>query len=183
MNNVIYYLPGHGGKLGTGLGEALLQRGWQVAGRETVDEFRALSFGEQVQIVSEDICTHFWHSDAYVVANSFGAYLFSHALSELSPYPGHALILSPILGEFSDDCVGRHFVPPRAEKIRQLAEAGAFPQLRNAHIHVGALDWQSVPANVVRFGELVQVPVTVVPGVGHMLGRDYVGELLDKWLP
>ena len=24
--------------------------------------------------------------------------------------------------------------------------------------------------------------VTVVPNVGHMLGKDYVGNLLDKWL-
>jgi hypothetical protein len=23
----------------------------------------------------------------------------------------------------------------------------------------------------------------VVPGVGHMLGREYVGPLLDRWLP
>ena len=32
----IYYLPGHGGRLGTGLGEALLSRGYNVSGRETV---------------------------------------------------------------------------------------------------------------------------------------------------
>lgn len=182
VNKVVYYLPGHGGRLGAGLGEGLLHRGWQVAGRETVDEFRSLEFKDQVEIVAEDICTHFWHKDACVVANSFGAYLFLHALAELPPYPGRALILSPILGEFSDDAHGRHFVPPRAEKIRQLAEAGEFPQLKNAQIHVGELDWQSMPASVVRFGELVKVPVTVVPGAGHVLGKEYIGKLLDEWL-
>ena len=36
----IYYLPGHGGRLGTGLGEGLLSRGFDVAGRETVGEFK-----------------------------------------------------------------------------------------------------------------------------------------------
>lgn len=27
------------------------------------------------------------------------------------------------------------------------------------------------------------IPVEVVPGGGHMLGKDYVGNLLDRWLP
>jgi len=27
----------------------------------------------------------------------------------------------------------------------------------------------------------VGIPVTVVPGAGHRLGKDYVGGLLDAW--
>ena len=49
----IYYLPGHGGRLGTGLGEGLLSRGFDVAGRETVGEFKDLPFNEQVALVAQ----------------------------------------------------------------------------------------------------------------------------------
>ena len=36
FSRTVYYLPGHGGQLHTGLGEGLLSRGWQVTGRATV---------------------------------------------------------------------------------------------------------------------------------------------------
>ena len=40
----LYYLAGRGGRLQTGLGEALTARGLAVSGRETVGEFARLSF-------------------------------------------------------------------------------------------------------------------------------------------
>ena len=33
FSRTVYYLPGHGGQLHTGLGEGLLSRGWHVTGR------------------------------------------------------------------------------------------------------------------------------------------------------
>ena len=53
----VYYLPGHGGLLSTGLGEGLRSRGFSVAGRETVGDFRRLSFTEQIALVAEDTST------------------------------------------------------------------------------------------------------------------------------
>jgi hypothetical protein len=69
----IYYLPGHGGRLETGLGEALLSRGYNVAGRQTIGEFKALLFSEQIAIIANDLTTIYWHEGARVIANSFGA--------------------------------------------------------------------------------------------------------------
>ena len=57
----IYYLPGHGGRLGTGLGQALLSRGYNVSGRETVGDFKDIPFSQQVAIIAEDLRTHYWH--------------------------------------------------------------------------------------------------------------------------
>jgi hypothetical protein len=45
----IYYLPGYGGQLATGLGRALMDRGFDVAGRETRGDFRSLPFDEQMK--------------------------------------------------------------------------------------------------------------------------------------
>jgi len=83
----VYYLPGHGGRLSSGLGQGLLSRGVNVTGRETVDDFRRLPFMEQVNIVADDLRTHFWSAEHHVVANSFGAYLFLSAQAQLPPYP------------------------------------------------------------------------------------------------
>lgn len=178
----VYYLPGYGGRLFTGLGEGLISRGRDIAGRETVGEFRDLPFRQQVETVAADLQQHFWHEDARVVAVSFGAYLFLHAQAQLPPYVGSVLLLSPIVGEFSDDTRGMNFSPPYAARLRELAQAGQFPPPLHCHIHVGSEDWQSDPKNVLSLGQQVGIGVTVVPGAGHMLGKEYVGPVLDEWL-
>lgn len=179
---VIYYLPGHGGSLGTALGEGLLSRGYEVAGRETIGEFLDMPFGDQVDTVADDLQAHFWSEDAQVICVSFGAYLFLHAQAQLPPFPGKVLMLSPILGEFKDDATSRGFIPPRAGKLMLLAREGSFPAPMRCEIHVGSEDWQSQPEIVTEFGQLTGVAVTVAQGRGHDLGKDYVGPLLDSFV-
>ena len=182
MRKIVYYLPGFGGQLGTGLGQGLLSRGCEVTGRETRGTFKELTFQQQVDAIAEDLQQHFWQEDSYVIANSFGAYLFLHAQAQMPPYIGNLLLLSPIVGDFRNEQVNMGFVPPFPEKLLQLAEAGEFPKPLKCQIHVGTEDWQSVPANVAKFAALVGIEVKLVQGAGHMLGKDYVGALLDEWL-
>ena len=179
---MIYYLPGAGGQLATGLGQALMDRGCHVTGRETRGEFRTLGFEDQLQIIRGDLQTHFWHDQARVVCNSYGSYLFLHAQAGLAPFPGRVLLLSPIVGEFTSDETRTTFSPPRPTRLKELAEAGQFPTPEMAEIHVGSEDWQSIPANVQAFGALTGISVTVVPDGGHNLPKAYVGGLLDRWL-
>ena len=182
MKNTIYYLPGYGGLLGTGLGAGLLARGLDVTGRQTVDEFRALPFQEQIDRVAQDLLDHFWNTDARVVANSFGAYLFLHAQAQLPPFPGRVLLLSPIVGEFANEDSQMNFVPPRVERLHALVKAGQYPTLARCEVHVGAEDWQSNPINVAALGVQLGLAVTIVPQAGHLLGKSYVSALLDRWL-
>lgn len=44
------------------------------------------------------------------------------------------------------------FVPPRSDRLMELAERGQFPTPARAQIHVGEEDWQSNPVAVKRFG-------------------------------
>ena len=97
MGKMIYYLPGHGGRLNTGLGKGLLDRGYDITGRMIRDEFKELTFTEQVDVVADDLTKYFWTSESQVIANSFGAYLFLHAQSKMEPYIGRVLLLSPIV--------------------------------------------------------------------------------------
>jgi hypothetical protein len=176
----IYYLPGHGGRLTNGLGQALVDLGYEVVGRETVDDFKKLDFNDQVTTIANDIKQHFWREDGKIIANSFGAYLLLHALSKLTPYMGKILLLSPIVGEFSSSEIRMGFIPPYAKRLGELASANQYPAPINCSFHVGSEDWQSDPENVTAFARALGMPVTVVPGVGHQLPKDYIASLLDN---
>ena len=178
----VYYLPGNRGRIDTGLGEELLNRGFTLAGRETLGEFRKLGFSEQIRLVAQDLQTEFWSEDAHVVANSYGAYLFLHAQTLMPAFIGKILLLSPIVGETSDPETMRFFVPPRSGKLHQLAHPGKYPTPNDCQIHVGETDWQANPENVKAFAEPLGIEVTVILGAGHMLGKAYVRTVLNRWL-
>jgi len=76
----------------------------------------------------------------------------------------------------------RRYYPPSSERLMELANLGVFNTPANAEIYVGAEDWQSHPDKVSEFGQLTGIPVTVIPGMGHMLNRVYAGALLDRLL-
>ena len=179
----IYYLPGWGGSIQSGLGKGLMGRGHAITGRETRNEFKNFSFTEQVATVSEDLKDNFWSSDSLVVAVSFGAYLFLHAQAILTEYPGKVLLLSPIVGGFSDEKTGRVFSPPQENRLLSLAKSGQYPLLNRCEVHTGSEDWQSHPDAVTRFFNLIGVRAVIADGRGHSLGVDYVDSVLNGWLP
>ena len=182
MGNSVYYLPGRGGEITTGLGQGLLGRGCSVEGRETRGAFLKLTFQQQLDTICTDLQDDFWNADAKLVAASYGCYLFLHAQRCMPPFPGRVLLLSPVLGGVFASSVGVRFIPPRADELSKAAMNQEFPTLDKAEIHVGSEDWQSNPGAVRSFGEHTSIPVTVVEGKGHLLGVDYVGPLLDLWL-
>ena len=181
-SSTIYYLPGYGGQLNTGLGQGLMDLGFGVAGRETRGELRALPFDIQIRTIRQDLEDYFWHERAQVLCNSFGSYLFLHSQAEMTPFPGRVLLLSPIVGEFTSHQTSTSFYPPRSERLKELAQVGKFPAPVNCEIHVDKDDWQSIPENVQAFGQLAGISVTIMPSSGHVLGKGYVGPLLDLWL-
>ena len=171
-----------GGRLHTGLGEGLLDRGFEVRGRELFGEFKSLPFQDKLGIVANDLQKNFWHEESCVIANSFGAYLLLNTQAQIEPYIGRVILLSPILGSFSNEETLNTFVPPHADRIFELAKAKLFPTPKNCEIHVGELDWQSPAKAVGLFGELLGLKVHIVPNAGHMLPKEYVGALLDAWV-
>ena len=182
MIKTVYLLPGHGGRITNGLGQELSRRGFDVVGRETIGEFKKLDFNEQVAIIAEDLKANFWHEDARVIANSYGAYLFLHAQAMMDAFIGKVLLLSPIVGEFSNEDIRMGFIPPYAKKLFELASSGSYPRLKQCEIHVGSEDWQSNPQNVTAFADLLDISVSVVKGDGHSLSKHYVSTQLDRWL-
>jgi hypothetical protein len=86
------------------------------------------------------------------------------------------------VGEFDHADQPVHFSPPLPNRLRELVAKGQLPCPVDAQIHVGSEDWQSVPTNAQALGNAVGIPVHIAPRRGHMLGEDYVGPLLDRWL-
>ena len=171
-----------GGSLSQGLGEALLDAGCNVFGRELREGFGKLTFAEKVATVLKDLRDLENQGSPRVIANSFGAYVYLHAQAELPAYSGRVLLLSPIVGAFTNEGVGIGFVPPRAKRLFEIAKNGGYPAPKNCEIHVGSEDWQCNPVNVTKFGELAGIPVRVVPNNGHQLDRTYVSGVLEKFL-
>ena len=182
MNKTVYYLTGMGGRLHTGLGQGLLSRDCKIVGRELVDEFKMLDFQQRVELVVSDLQNNFWHKEARVIANSFGAYLFLHAQSQMNPYIGKVILLSPIVGKFSNGDSSADFISPRTDKLLLLAKLRKFPIPKQCEIYVGINDWRCDPEIVKEFGAMLGIDVIVVPNAGHMLPKDYVGGILDRWL-
>ena len=140
-------------------------------------------FTDQIEIIAEDLLSTYWHEDAHIVANSFGAYLFLNAQRMIKPYIGKVLLLSPIIGEFSSEETKLGFIPPQAGKLMELAKSGNYPSPKNCEIHVGDQDWQSDPKSVQRWAGMLGISTAIVPDTGHMLGKAYVSAILDRWLP
>ena len=182
MLKTVYLLSGHGGRITNGLGQELIRRGYDVVGRETVGDFKNLDFDHQVEIIAEDLRTNFWYEDARVIANSYGAYLFLHAQSKMDAFIGKVLLLSPIVGEFSNEDIRMGFIPPFSKRLFELASSDVYPRLKQCEIHVGSEDWQSNPQNVIAFADLLDIPVSVVKDEGHSLSKQYVSAQLDRWL-
>ena len=101
----------------------------------------------------------------------------------MKPYVGKVLLLSPIIGEFSSDETRLGFIPPQAGKLMELAECGEYPVPNQCEIHVGDQDWQSNPQYVQSRAGKLGISTTIVPNAGHMLGKDYVSAVLNRWLP
>jgi len=182
MAQVLYYLPGHGGKLDSALGKELMRRGFDIAGRSTTGEFNQLSFSDQVQTIANDLESGFWYEDAKIVANSFGAYLFLHAQALLPPFIGKVLLLSPIVGEFTNNEKMMSFVPPKSDELKNLVDSGNYPIPINIEMHVGSEDWQSSPESVQSLGTKLGIYYKVVSNEGHSLSKAYVSTVLNRWL-
>lgn len=65
----IYYLPGMGGRLNACLGEESLRRELALNGRETVEAFKKLRFGEQVDTAKQKLVNPYFQKTPIFLHN------------------------------------------------------------------------------------------------------------------
>jgi hypothetical protein len=169
VRTLIYYLPGRGGRLNGGLGTHLTEFG-AVVGRELSGDFAKLAFTEQVEQVRLDLLGQ----DHFVVANSFGCYLFLNAVIEMGGYEGKALLLSPVLGDAESPETGMIYFPPRAKRFMNALREGALEFKSDVRVLVGSEDWQCNREALGSIKALRGVVVEEIEREGHQLKRDIV---------
>jgi predicted esterase len=181
MANKIYLIPGRGDKLNDFIGNTLIEMGFEVYGREILSDFARLHFPQQLEIIKNDLKSQFWHQDAIIIGDSYGAYLLLQALVELAPFPGCILLFSPVLGKAIDK---KNFIissPPRSKKLLQLAEQKKFPIPRYLEIHTGAKDNGCDPQLAKKISALITgSKIYIVEGEGHRLNKNYIKNILAK---
>ena len=165
----IYYLPGRGGRFNGGLGAFLSELG-SVVGRELSGDFAKLSFAEQVEQVRLDLSGQ----DYFVVANSFGCYLFLNAVIEMGGYGGRALLLSPVLGEAENPETGMIYCPPRATRLMDALRESASAFESDVRVLVGSEDWQCNREALGLLKALQSVVVEEIEGEGHQLKLEII---------
>ena len=65
------------------------------------------------------------------------------------------LLLLPIVGEFSSEEISMEFIPPYADRLRELARSNQYSASMNCSFQVESEDWQSNPENVTKFASLL----------------------------
>ncbi len=184
----IYYMPGRGGRLSSGLGLELNRRGWDLMGREIGgsgprdpnNPFTQLSFQQQVDVVQHDLSTHNWTEDALVIGSSFGAYLLAHSLVRLGHFPGRCLFISPILGSVQGR--GMLFKPPQAGVLNTAITNRSFCTVA-IDILVGSNDEQSPVALCEKLCSACNGRLVIAEHEDHRLEHSTVKKQLDQWLP
>ncbi|MFP4389505.1 MAG: alpha/beta fold hydrolase [Desulfococcaceae bacterium] len=184
MNPKAYLIPGRDEGLGGQLGSLLRQEGRDVRGRALRGEFARMRFPEQLAEIRWDLADGFWTAEGVLVGRSYGAYLLLHVLAEEeAPFPGRALLLSPVLGPARRIAGRLGSRPPRADRLRKMAAEGTFPPPAELEIHTGAED-QGCDPDLAReiFQEMVGVKLVVVPEMGHELDPEYVWRAARRFL-
>ena len=184
----IYYCPGRGGRLNSGLGLEISARGFDLIGREIAgpsprdqsNPFASLSFQQQVEVIQHDLKTHAWTRDALVIGNSFGAYLIAHSILQLGYFPGKCRFISPVLGAVKT--TGMLFKPPKSGALKDAIESQSFPSIM-LDIIVGSRDEHFLPEFAKKLNQETIGSIELIDGEGHRLNHEILKAKLDQWLP
>lgn len=175
-----YLVPGRGEDLDGQIGSALRAAGMEVEGREW-GVLASKRFAEQLAAIRDDLLAGWWYDGALLVAHSYGAYLLMHTLADLPAYPGRVVLISPVLGRGRSANGMYASRPPRAGRLREMAERGEFPSPRSLEIHVGSEDAGCEVGEVERLtAGIAGARCAVVAGAPHRLPGSYLKSVMES---
>jgi predicted esterase len=183
QNFPVYLIPGRGDAIEDNLGGIIRRMGYPFQQREITPEFELLRFPEQLKVIEKELEIGFWRHDAILIGRSYGAYLLLHSLSEMQDFPGRILLFSPVLGPGRNRNGFYGSIPPRSNKLLQLAENNQFPLFQYLEIHTGTDDNGCNPLLAERFvAPFKNARLYLVLGAGHHLDDVYVSDVLMNFL-
>ncbi len=97
-----------------------------------------------------------------------------------SPWEGSAIVTCDRCHCADGNWFG--FYIPRTYSLWHADEQGRPALLGRIEAQFGEDDWQPEPQALVSLCNTTGIEVYLVPQRGHLLGADYVGALLNRWL-
>jgi hypothetical protein len=120
--------------------------------------------------------------EGFIIANSYGAYLFLQTLIDRPPLPAKVLLLSPVLGRAMDTERMLFSRPPREKTLRAAIEARRLGMPEQMQIVTGredeVCDWKLAE----KYAAGLNISSSILDGRGHMLDPVIVSRAVDNFL-
>ena len=120
--------------------------------------------------------------NSYVVANSYGAYLFLLSLIDQPASSINVLLLSPVLGRAMSEKRMLFSRPPREATLKRAIQDGRLGMPAHLQIVTGAKDEICDPELAIRVGDQLNIDVSVLADESHMLEHTSVSLAVERFL-
>ena len=140
--------------------------------------FLSQDFHEQILQV-RSFCTA---DDGYIIANSYGAYLFLHSLIGRAPLQSSALLLSPVLGRVNSEKRMLISRPPGEKRFKRAVSDGSFGLPAVTRIVTGEEDEICDSQLAAHISSQLNIELEVLIGEGHMISAAKVALAVDAFL-
>lgn len=175
---IIRYITGRGGDALGGLSAHLGTLSENFDALAIDPSFLSADFPEQVEDVRE-FCAE---DGAYIIANSYGAYLFLHSLIGRAPLQARALLLSPVLGRVNSEKRMLISRPPGEKRFKRAVSDGSFGLPTDTRIVTGEDDEVCDSHQAAYISSQLNIELEVLIGEGHMISPAKVALVVDAFL-
>ena len=174
----IRYITGRGGDALGGLSAYLATLSENFDALAIDPSFLSADFLEQIEVVRE-FCAE---EGAYIIANSYGAYLFLHSLIARAPLRASALLLSPVLGRVNSEKRMLISRPPGEKRFNRAVSDGSFGLPAVTRIVTGEDDAVCDSQLSAHVSSQLHIELEVLIGEGHMISPPKVAAAVDAFL-
>ena len=174
----IRYITGRGGDALGGLSAYLATLCENFDALAIDPSFLSADFLEQIEVVRE-FCAE---EGAYIIANSYGAYLFLHSLIGKTPLQASALLLSPVLGRVNSEKRMLISRPPGEKRFKRAVSDGSLGLPSVTRIVTGEDDEVCDSQLAAHISSQLNIQLEVLIGEGHMISAAKVALAVDAFL-
>ncbi|MCC5920611.1 MAG: hypothetical protein LAT68_10830 [Cyclobacteriaceae bacterium] len=177
----IFYITGLHGELLSGFGQYLRDQKLNFEGVQLDEEFHERTWKDRKLLIRKRVSTFYEDGGRYLVAVSYGAYLFLHLLRTQSFPKLKVLLLSPLLG--ARDADSPLSEPPEADELAEAIATMSLKQVAQIHLLYGIEDpiVSSTVRKSLQKSYASMINFQAVDGCGHELPHDVVSEEFQKF--
>ena len=175
----IRYITGRGGDALGGLSAYLATLCANFDALAIDPSFLSADFLEQIEVVRE-FCAE---EGAYIIANSYGAYLFLQSLIDQPPIESKVMLLSPVFGRVNSEKRMLISRPPGEKTLKSAIMEARLGLPEHLEILTGSDDETCDASLAEETAHMLGVEVCVLQNEGHMITPSKVISAVEAFLP